>query len=232
MQGPVFDPRLDPEGARVAFLRGGDMCVADLEGRTTLIASEEDENVSWGAAEFVAAEEMDRGRGFWWSPDGRSLAACRVDVSGVERAYIADPADPHRPPTEVRYPFAGTANADVSLHVIPLDGGGRVDVAWDRDAFPYLAAVAWPPGGPLLAVVQTRDQRRVQVLDVDPETGRTSLRQEDADDRWVELVSGTPEWPSTLTKRTLANSPMSRRSDATSSWLARAFQPSDKTPMA
>ena len=36
-------------------------------------------DVSWGVAEFVAAEEMDRYRGYWWSPDGDAVLAARVD---------------------------------------------------------------------------------------------------------------------------------------------------------
>jgi len=192
--GPVFDPRLDPEGQRVGFLCERSLCVSDLEGRSVVVASEDDENVSWGAAEFIAAEEMGRSRGFWWSPDGSSMAACRVDVSSVERRYIADPANPDLPPVEVRYPAAGTANADVTLHVLRLDGGPRVDVDWDRSAFEYLAAVEWPADGPLLAVVQSRDQRRVRVLRVDDNDGRTDTILDDLDDRWVELVPGTPRW--------------------------------------
>ena len=42
-----------------------------------------------------------------------------------------------RAPTEMPYPAAGTPNADVTLHVIGLDGS-IVDVEWDRAAYPYL----------------------------------------------------------------------------------------------
>ena len=39
----------------------------------------------------------------------------RVDSTPVRRWYIADPANPDRPATEVAYPAAGTPNADVTL---------------------------------------------------------------------------------------------------------------------
>ena len=59
----------------------------------------EKHDVAWGVAEFVAAEEMDRYRGYWWAPDGSAVLAARVDESPVQRWYIADPAQPSLPPT-------------------------------------------------------------------------------------------------------------------------------------
>jgi dipeptidyl-peptidase-4 len=75
----------------------------------------------------VAAEEMHRDRGYWWSPDGDRLLAARVDTSPVGRWWISDPADPGRSPREMAYPAAGTANADVSLHILNADGAGGPD---------------------------------------------------------------------------------------------------------
>ena len=60
--GPVFDPRPDPTASRLAYVRENALVVAALDGSTTVIASDDDENVSWGRAEFVAAEEMGRFR--------------------------------------------------------------------------------------------------------------------------------------------------------------------------
>ena len=71
------------------------------------LAVPEAENVTYGLAEFVAAEEMYRTRGFWWSPDGRQLLVARVDTTPVARWHMSDPAHPDRPPVEVAYPSGG-----------------------------------------------------------------------------------------------------------------------------
>src|SRR4051794_11197102 len=76
--GPVFDPRPDPTARRVAYISGPALRIAELDGTSWELAAEEAPDVSWGSAEFIAAEEMNRGRGYWWSPDGDYLAACRV----------------------------------------------------------------------------------------------------------------------------------------------------------
>jgi dipeptidyl-peptidase-4 len=192
-QSPAIDPRLDPSGQKVAYVGGGALRVTDLltSADTELIGPGDDEDISFGLAEFVAAEEMQRFRGYWWSPDGSALLVARVDNSPVQRWYIADPGNPAHPPAQVRYPSAGTANADVSLMVVGLDGA-VVPVRWDASAFPYLAAATWKRGGPLL-VVQSRDQKRMQLLQADSSTGQTTVLRSDSDPHWLDIVPGVPD---------------------------------------
>ncbi len=192
--GPVIDPRLDPTGSRIAYVTGGALHVVEIDGSgDRLVIGEDGEGVTWGAAEFVAAEEMDRSRGYWWAPDGRRLLVARVDESPVQRWHIADPAHPDRPATQVRYPMAGTPNAIVSVALVDLDGG-LVDLAWDVDALPYLAAAGWPEGRSPYVVVQSRDQRVVRVLEVDAASGSTSAISEETSSTWVPLTTGLPAW--------------------------------------
>jgi len=197
---PVFDPRPDPAGTRVAYVSGPSLAMTGLDGsyRMLLDGSATGDTVSWGSAEFIAAEEMDRQRGFWWSPDGRHLAVCRVDVAPVAVWWIADPARPEQAPVAHRYPAAGTANALVTLHVLevdrpaPVDGSQTVTVAIDHDRWPYIAQVCWTSARELLVTVQSRDQRHLAVLSADPRTGATSVVATDDDPDWVELVPGVP----------------------------------------
>lgn len=189
--GPVLDPRPDPNGVRLAYVCGGALHVLLADGSEDLVlAAPDGEQVTYGLAEFVAAEEMGRLRGYWWAPSGTRLLVARVDESPVQRWYIADPVNPSAPPRAVAYPAAGTANAEVTLWVLGLDGS-RVEVRWDRQAFEYVVAVRWAEGS-LLVTVQSRDQRTVRLLDVDPDTGATTVRREDTDPAWLELVPGLP----------------------------------------
>ena len=191
VEGAVFDPRPDPLATRVAYVSGRSLRIAELDGSSWELAGEELTDVSWGSADFIAAEEMGRFRGYWWSPDGKAIATCRVDVDKVDRWYIADPASPDQPSTEIRYPAAGTANANVTLHVLALDGGS-IEIAWDHATYPYLADVHWADGNRLLLTVQSRDQRSLMVLEADPQIGDTAPIHSDGDLAWVELVPGTP----------------------------------------
>ena len=195
--GQVVDPRPSPDAEHVAYVCRDALRVVGADGSNDRALAEPDgEDVTWGLAEFVAAEEMHRFRGYWWAPEGDRLLAARVDSAQVERWWIADPANPASAPASVRYPAAGTANADVTLALLGLDGSS-VAVHWDRAAFPYLADVHWRSGHPPLLQVQSRDQRRQQVLAVDVETGSTRPVHTEEAEPWLELCVGVPAWTGT-----------------------------------
>ena len=189
--GAVDDPRLDPAGERIAFVVGGAMCVREIEGGYRQLAAPEEPDTFWGLPEFVAAEEMDRLRGYWWAPDGSRLAVAHVDERNVLVWYISDPTDPAAPPRAVRYPQAGTNDAVVTLWVFDVESGDRVEVRWDRERFPYLSRVHWDHG-PLTLLVQTRDQKTVRLLEASETTGETMLVEERSDPRWIDLVDEGP----------------------------------------
>lgn len=192
--GPVIDPRPSPDGRLVAYVAGGALRVVGAEGADDrALAEPEAETVSYGLAEFIAAEEMGRSRGFWWSPEGDRLLVARADDAPVRRWWIADPAQPERDPHQVAYPVAGSANADVRLFVLGLDGV-RTEVVWDRARYPYLAHVHWSAAGAPLILVQARDQRSQLFLAVDPDTGATRMVHADEDPQWLDLFPGVPCW--------------------------------------
>ena len=194
--GPALDPRPDPTGKRLAYVCAGALRVASLADPAedqVLADPQGAPHVTFGLAEFIAAEEMDRHRGYWWSPDGSALLVARVDETPVTRWHIADPANPERPPAKVAYPAAGTPNAQVSLLLARLDGT-TVDVGIDHAAFPYLATACWEGGHDPLVVVQSRDQRTMRLLTVDTGTGQAEVLREDTDPRWLEIVPGVPAW--------------------------------------
>ncbi|MFD5396321.1 prolyl oligopeptidase family serine peptidase [Streptomyces sp. NPDC127097] len=188
--GPVVDPRPSPDGRYIAYVSRRCFHVVDLTGADRQLARAEDPEISYGLAEYAAAESMRRSRGYWWAPDSRRVLVARVDTSPVERRYISDPANPAKPPQAIRYPAAGTANAEVTLEVRSLEGE-RVGVEWDRKAYEYLVAAGWDAHGPFVTV-QSRDQRTVRTLAVDPETGATEVLHERTDPAWVEIIEGTP----------------------------------------
>jgi dipeptidyl-peptidase 4 len=186
----VFDVRLSPDGTTISYLRGNSLCIASLTGGERVIASDLDNAISWGNAEFIAAEEMGRFRGYWWSPNSQLIAACRVDVSPINIWYIADPAHPELPATEHRYPAAGTANALVSLHIISTTTTTKIPVELSG-TWEYLNTVSWNNAG-LIAQTQTRDQKQINIHSVDTDTGKATIVFTDTDNAWVELVAGVP----------------------------------------
>jgi dipeptidyl-peptidase 4 len=195
-RAPVLDPRPDPAGRHVAYVCDGALRITGIAsgGDRELIGPAGEAGVTYGLAEFIAAEEMGRYRGYWWAPDGSALLVARVDERPVTRWHIADPANPGRAPVQMAYPAAGTPNADVSLLFVRLDGTAT-EVAWDTAESGYLVTVTWEADVPLI-VVQSRDQRRMRLLTADPASGAVSVLREDTGDIWLDIVPGVPAWTS------------------------------------
>ncbi|MFF5704034.1 prolyl oligopeptidase family serine peptidase [Streptomyces sp. NPDC012794] len=184
--GPALDPRPNTDGSRIAYVTDDALYVHP--GSRTSPA----DGARWGVAEFAAAEELGRTRGHWWSPDGVTLLAARVDESALQRRHFTDPAHPELPAEDFAYPEAGGPNADVQLWVLGPDGG-RVRLDWDAEAFPYVSDAGWDSATEILLTVQDRLQLNVLLLSADPATGRTTELSRTTHPQWVDpLVPGTP----------------------------------------
>jgi len=184
-----LNPTVSPKGRYLSFVRGGNLFVIDIatRGEQQLTADASD-TTSWGVAEFVAQEEMDRQTGHWWSPDDALIAVARVDESGVRivnRAAIGAEGTRIYPQ---RYPLAGTPNARVELYVMDPAGQRRVQVDLGSDPDIYLARVDWSKDGKTLYVQrESRDQKRLDLLAVDPATGAAKIILTETAKTWLNL---------------------------------------------
>ena len=144
--------------------------------------------MTWGAYDFVAAEItatrllVGAGR----IGDRRDP----IHTAPIGTVWIADPAQPSKPPRDMALPVRRPNNAEVSVHLVGLDGQ-VIDVEWDRASFPYVTEVHWSAVG-WSSPPRSRSQQDVQVLDVEVVSGATTGRFADHENRWVELVAGLP----------------------------------------
>jgi dipeptidyl-peptidase 4 len=194
-EGAVLDPKFSHDGKSVAYVRDYDVHLFDLKtGQERPITFGGNERVTHGVAEFVAQEEMNRFSGFWWSPDSRFIVYEEADASDVEIWHVTDPAKPEQPPHPYFYPRPGKANVRVRVGIVPSGGGETVWVEWDVERLPYLTKVDWDEHGPLTVTVQSRDQKDLALLRVDPTTGKTLSLLTEHDPVWINLDQSMPKW--------------------------------------
>ena len=193
-----LNPALSSTGRYVSFVRDGRLYVGGVGAEAQPITPQEaSDAIRWGEAEFVAQEEMDRLTGYWWGPDDKRIAVERFDESGVGIVTRAAIGATGTKVFDQRYPVAGSPNALVELYVINPEGGARVKVDLGDDPDIYLARVDWAPDGSALYVQrQNRAQTVLDMLKVDPATGRSEvLFTENAavPDYWINL-SNNYKW--------------------------------------
>ncbi|MBY8827149.1 S9 family peptidase [Hephaestia mangrovi] len=177
VKGGALNPVVSPGGTYLSYVADDELVVEPLATRQPRQITEgASDTVSWGTAEFVAQEEMDRRTGYWWAPHDKYIAVQRTDVSPVKivtrTAIGSDGARVY----DQRYPAAGTPNALVDLYVMKPDGSGKVKVDLGANPDIYLGRVYWSADGNTLYVVrEARDQATLDLLKVDPATGKSSV---------------------------------------------------------
>lgn len=184
---------LSPKGRFVSYVRDRRLYVGALDQVEQHAISPEETSgtVHWGESEFVAQEEIDRMTGYWWSPDEARLAVARYDeapVGVVTRTAIGGEGTRTY---QQRYPAAGTPNVLISLYVMKPDGSGKVQVDLGTDPDIYVARVNWASDGHTLYVQrQDRAQTRLDMLAVDPETGKSRVlfTEKAAPTAWINLT--------------------------------------------
>lgn len=200
-EGTILTPKLSPDASQLAFVWDHNLAVVDLPKQLPTnrllkltpkkLTTDGSSLQPYATAEFVAQEEMSRYDGFWWSPDGQSIAYQKTDERNVEPFTITNAARPETPPTQFPYPRPGKINATVQLFVVELGSGKSKEVIWDQKQYPYLAKVIWA-NGPLSVLAQARDQQSQVFLRVDTTNGRTYPLFEEHDKAWLNIHDSTP----------------------------------------
>jgi dipeptidyl-peptidase-4 len=184
-----LDAQVSRTGRSLSFVRNQNLFVSDVaSGTERPLTSDGGDTLSWGSAEFVAQEEMKRTKGHWWSPGDRYLAVARVDESPVKVVTRAAIGAEGTNVFQQRYPVAGSANALVDLYVFASDGSTKVKVDLGTDPDFYLARENWSHDGKTLLVQrQSRDQKHLDLLSVDPATGKSRVLFSETSKSWIKL---------------------------------------------
>jgi dipeptidyl-peptidase-4 len=184
-----IDAHVSEGGRFVSFVAGQNLHAIDLSsGTERALTTQGKGTVTCGTAEFVAQEELGRRTGTWWAPgDGRVAVECfdEAKVQVVTRAAIG--ANGTRT-FDQRYPAAGTPNVAVDLWVMDPDSGRSVKVDLGSEPDIYLARVNSSKDGRTLYVQRlSRDQKRLDLLAVDPATGASRSILAEESKTWLNL---------------------------------------------
>ena len=188
--GDEIDAKVSPKGGFVSYVREDNLYVTPSGGGAErALTTDGVETKSWATAEFIAEEELDRDTGYWWSPDEKRIALTHVDTTGVDIVPRVDVGAHGATVVEQRYPRVGRPNAVVDLYVEDTASGARVKVDLGSNPDIYLARVDWAKDGSVLYVQRlTRDQKRLDILAVNPATGASRVILSETSPHWIETT--------------------------------------------
>lgn len=186
-----IDAKLSPKGSFASFTRDQNLFLANTStGEERQITRDGGGPISYGVAEFIAQEELSRFTGTWWSPNEAKLAFAKVDESAVPLITRADiGADGRTTTVQQRYPATGETNASVDLIVLDVASGAQTAVDLGKGDDFYLARVNWAKDSSAIYVQRlSRDQKRLDILKVDPASGRSQIILTETDADWINLT--------------------------------------------
>ena len=187
--GFATDASVSPAGGIVAYVRDQNLYAYDIAAKTEkALTSDGGGAIKNGMAEFIAQEEMDRSTGYWWAPDGRHIAFARVDESPIKVTERFEIAADNVATFAQRYPTTGGPNVLIKLGVIDIKTGvvTWMDLGAEQDI--YLARVNWLPDGKTLAVQrESRNQRKLDLLFSDIDSGKTRTVLTETSNTWIDL---------------------------------------------
>ncbi len=183
------DAQFSPKDNFVSFIRKQNLYIIDLStGKERAISTDGGGSISNGMAEFVAQEEMDRDTGYWWSPDERYVAFQRVDESPVEIINRMEIGAQSARIVPQHYPRAGMTNVSFTLHIAELANGKQSQVDLGDNPDIYLARVNWEADSKTFLIQrQNRTQNQLDILRIDPLSGKNTLVFSETAKTWINL---------------------------------------------
>ena len=188
--GFATDPKISPQGNYVSFVRNRNLWVIDLDSSKEIqITDDASDVIANGIAEFVADEEMDRHTGYWWAPDDSAIAFTRIDESPVPIQKRFEIYPDRTDIVEQRYPASGDANVLIELKVATLASGktsiSDIDLGKEKDI--YLARVQWRDAMHLTFQRQNREQRLLELIEVDLSGSKQTTLLRETSKSWINL---------------------------------------------
>lgn len=189
--------QFSPDGQSVAFVRGNNIYVEDLaSGLIRPLTTDGSPTLINGTSDWVNEEELDIRYGFYWSPDGHSIAYWQFNTAGVGVfTLINDTAEEYPVLKQFPYPQVGTTNSAVRVGVVSIHGGPTrwMNIQGDPREH-YIARMAWAgSSNELVLECLNRLQNDNQILLADARTGAIRKLFEDTDPAWVEVMDSF-EW--------------------------------------
>jgi len=180
--------KFSPKGTYLTYVRKNNLFILDLKTKQEhqLTDANDNPDISYGTPDFIAAEEMHRHEGYWWSPDEEMILFTKTNNSKVEKVQIYHSRKSNAETPEHSYPFAGTENPLVELYLIDIETKTQRLIDYKTQPEDYLARINW--GTSHVAIqIQDRTQKTLEVKLLNPTTSNLDTILTERSATWINL---------------------------------------------
>ena len=182
----VLDPKFSPDGKWISFVFEHDIWVVPAAGG-------EEKQLTFGGGDlllhgdldWVYPEELGLRTGYHWSPDSRHIAFLEIDESPVPTYPITEQVSRQATVDLQRYPKPGDPNPKVRVGIADTQNGRT---AWIDRAAEYIPRIQWANPTTVAIQLLDRDQHELELIFVDPASGRSRSVLTERDDHWVRVT--------------------------------------------
>jgi dipeptidyl-peptidase-4 len=191
-ENKIQEPTFNNDGSKIAFGFDNNLFVKNLQTDNTKQITDDGKKNSIinGITDWVYEEEFAFVRAFDWNKDGTKIAYIRFDETKVpEFSMDVYGKELYQTQQVFKYPKAGEANADVSLHIYDLDSEeiANVDVSGYNSY--YIPRIKWTNNSDILSAQLTnRHQNVVDLVFVDTKKNTTTLILKETDKAYVDIT--------------------------------------------
>lgn len=154
-----------------------------MDGRTQQLTRDGAEDFAWGVT------------GALWSPDGLRLAALKSDARGVAKVPVLHWLKPVEEVWWLPFPKVGGKMARTEAHVLDVVSARDIRADLGDETNNYLSLIGWTPdNGELLLYRMARDMKRLDVMAVNPATGKTRIVITETQPTFIKNISANPSW--------------------------------------
>jgi dipeptidyl-peptidase-4 len=179
-----------PDGKNVAFVRDNNLFVTALDGLTEkqLTTDGEFNTIINGTTDWVYEEEFGFTKGFFWSPDNKTIAFYRFDESKVKLYQMELFTGLYPEWYTYKYPKAGEDNSLVTIHTIEIESGKQQQIDTGNETDIYFPRIKWTTQADQLAIYRlNRLQNKLEILLANTQSGNVSILYEEENPWYIEI---------------------------------------------
>lgn len=190
--GPQQISSFSPDGTMVAFMRGNNLFIKDIQSKTERQITFDGEwnRIINGAPDWVYEEEFGFTKAYDWSPDSKKIAFCKFDESRVKQFNMTLYEGLYPQWYQYKYPKAGEDNSIVTVHVFDIATGDIKKMNTGEETNQYIPRIKWTQNPEILSIIRlNRMQNIMDVLHADVATGTSSVIFEEINDYYISEIN-------------------------------------------